>query len=157
MSTATVGIIPLDDRSVNYECLQMLGEAAGLTVLLPPKAWLGTPWRAGDMEKLGNWLARSAPSADALIVAVDTLGYGGLVNSRRSTDPTDAVMQRLALLRELKRTRPQMAILAFNVLMRITRGNDAEEEKAYWADYGARIFRLSYLEDRDAMAVGAVA
>jgi hypothetical protein len=37
--------------------------------------------------------------------------------------------------------------------MRITRGNDAEEEKAYWADYGARIFRLSYLEDRAAMAV----
>jgi len=154
MHEPIVAIVPLDDRSVNYECLQMLGAAAGVNVLLPPKAWLGTPWRAGDTEKLGDWLATTAPSADALIVAVDTLGYGGLVNSRRSTDPTDAVMQRLEMLRELKQARPQMSVLAFNVLMRITRGNDAEEEKAYWADYGARIFRLSYLEDRAAMAVG---
>ena len=153
MSDPTVAIVPLDDRSVNYECLQMLGAAAGLTVLLPPKAWLGTPWRAGDTAKLGGWLAKTAPSADALIVAVDTLGYGGLVNSRRSTDPTDAVMRGWTLLRELKQARPQTTVLAFNVLMRITRGNDAEEEKAYWADYGARIFRLSYLEDRAAMAV----
>ncbi|MCB9124808.1 MAG: hypothetical protein H6643_09895 [Caldilineaceae bacterium] len=29
-------------------------------------------------------------------------------------------------------------MLAFNVLMRITRGNDAEK-KAYWADYGAHL------------------
>ena len=157
MSEPTVAIVPLDDRSVNYECLQMLGAAAGLTVLLPPKAWLGTPWRAGDTAKLGDWLARTAPSADALIVAIDTLGYGGLVNSRRSTAPTDAVMARLELLRDLKQARPQTTVLAFNVLMRITRGNDAEEEKAYWADYGARIFRLSYLEDRAAMAVGTPA
>ena len=153
MSSPTVVVVPLDDRSVNYECLQILGAAAGLTVLLPAKTWLGTPWRVGDTERLGEWLAHTAPSADALIVAVDTIGYGGLVNSRRSADTTDAVMQRLDLLRALKRTRPEMAVLAFNVLMRITRSNDAEEEKAYWAEYGARIFRLSYLEDRVAMAV----
>ncbi|MCB0152308.1 MAG: DUF4127 family protein, partial [Caldilineaceae bacterium] len=59
VSEPTVAIVPLDDRSVNYECLQMLGAAAGLTVLLPPKAWLGTPWRAGDTAKLGDWLART--------------------------------------------------------------------------------------------------
>jgi hypothetical protein len=37
--------------------------------------------------------------------------------------------------------------------MRINRGNDAEEEKAYWTTYGAQLFRLSVLEDRVAMAV----
>ncbi len=157
MPQAVVSIIPLDDRSVNYECLQMLGEAAGFEVRLPPKAWLGTPWRIGEMELLRGWLLEQAQSADALIVAVDTLAYGGLVNSRRSTDSLETVMQRLASLREIKRSRPELTLLAFNVLMRITRSNDAEEEKAYWADYGARIFRLSYLEDRAAMAVAAPA
>jgi hypothetical protein len=152
-----IPIIPLDDRSVNYECLQMLGEAACFAVRLPPKAWLGTPWRVGDMPKLHDWLLEQAPHADALIVAVDTLGYGGLVNSRRSTDGAETALARLACLRDIKRARPQTTLLAFNVLMRITRGNDAEEEKAYWADYGARIFRLSYLEDRAAMAVGTAA
>jgi len=157
LSKPIVPILPLDDRSVNYECLQMLGLAAGFTVQLPPKAWLGTPGRGGDMPRLHAWLCEQAPHADALIVAVDTLGYGGLVNSRRSTDSTATVLARLQCLREIKQAQPQTTVLAFNVLMRITRGNDAEEEKAYWADYGARIFRLSYLEDRAAMAVGTTA
>jgi len=154
--TTTIAVIPLDDRSVNYECIEMLGEAAGLHVLLPPKAWLGTPWRAGQTDRLVGWLRESAPQADALVVAVDTLGYGGLVNSRRSADPLDVVMARLDVLRQIKQAQPALTILAFNVLMRINRGNDAEEEKAYWAIHGARLFRVSVLEDRTAMAVATI-
>lgn len=153
MTSATVLIVPLDDRSVNYECLALLGEAAGFDVLLPPKEWLGTPWRTGQMEQISAWLEENAARAAALVVAVDTLGYGGLVNSRRSGDPFDTVMQRLDVLRRIKRAHPALTVLAFNVLMRINRGSDAEEEKAYWATYGAQMFRLSVLEDRVAMAV----
>lgn len=162
MSRPAVAAIPLDDRAVNYECLALLGQAAGFTMLLPPKEWLGTPWRVGHMARLGRWLREVAGPeqdrpADALIVAVDTLAYGGLVNSRRSSDSLDRVLARLELLRELKQQRPELAILAYSVLMRITRGNQAEEEKAYWATYGARTFRLSVLEDRIAMAVATAA
>ena len=157
MTRATVVIVPLDDRSVNYECLLMLGEAAGFDVLLPPKAWLGTPWRAGKTEELGAWVEEHAARADALVVAVDTLGYGGLVNSRRSADPLSTVMARLDVLRRIKSARPELSLFAFNVLMRINRGNDAEEEKAYWSTYGAQLFRLSVLEDRTAMAVATEA
>jgi len=157
LSKPVIPILPLDDRSVNYECLQMLGEAAGFWVLLPPKSWLGMPWRVGDMLRLHDWLVEQAPHADALIVAIDTLGYGGLVNSRRSTDGIETVLARLECLRAIKQAQPQTMLLAFSVLMRITRSNGAEEEKAYWADYGARMFRLSYLEDRAAMAVGTAA
>ncbi|MBW7883219.1 MAG: DUF4127 family protein [Caldilineaceae bacterium] len=154
MPSATVAIVPLDDRAVNYECLVMLGEAAGLHVLMPPKSWLGTSWRAGAVDELGAWLVDAAQQADAVIVAVDTLGYGGLVDSRRSSETLGTVMQRLEVLRSIKAARPETTVLAFNVLMRITRSNDAEEEKPYWATFGARMFRLSYLEDRAAMAVG---
>ena len=153
MRSATVAIIPLDDRSVNYECLAMLGEAAGFHVLLPPKEWLGTPWRAGQMEQIGAWLQANAAQADALVVAIDTLGYGGLVNSRRSDDRLEVVLDRLQVLRQIKQAHPALSVLAFNVLMRINRGSDAEEEKPYWASYGAQLFRLSVLEDRAAMAV----
>ena len=153
MTRATVVIVPLDDRSVNYECLLMLGEAAGFDVLLPPKEWLGTPWRAGKTKELGAWVDERAARADALVVAVDTLGYGGLVNSRRSADPLSTVMERLDVLRRIKSAHPELSLFAFNVLMRINRGNDAEEEKAYWLTHGAQLFRLSVLEDRTAMAV----
>jgi hypothetical protein len=153
VNRATVAIVPLDDRSVNYECLTLLGEAADLRVLLPPKAWLGTPWRAGSTAELGAWLEAQAGTADALVVAVDTLAYGGLVNSRRSADSLAVVIARLELLRRIKAAHPDLTIFAFNVLMRINRGSDAEEEKPYWATYGADLFRLSVLEDRTAMAV----
>ena len=153
MKRNTVAVIPLDDRSVNYECIAMLGQAADLEVVLPPQAWLGTPWRVGQTEQLGAWLQEVAPRADALIVAIDTLGYGGLVNSRRAPDSVATVLERLELLRTIKQQQPNTVILAFNVLMRISRDNDAEEEKSYWAEYGARIFRLSCLEDRANMAV----
>jgi hypothetical protein len=157
VTRATVVIVPLDDRSVNYECLLMLGEAAGLDVLLPPKAWLGTPWRAGKTEELCAWVEEHASRADALVAALDTLGYGGLVNSRRSADPLSTVMARFDVLRRVKVAHPELNLYAFNVLMRINRGNDAEEEKAYWSTYGAQLFRLSVLEDRTAMAVATEA
>ncbi len=157
MSERTIALLPLDDRAVNYECLTLLGQAAGLTVLLPPKEWLGTPWRAGQMAQLAGWLAGAAAQADVLIVAIDTLGFGGMVNARRSADSLATVLERLDLLRQFKQRRPDLTILAYSVLMRVNRDNHAEEEKAYWADYGARLFRLSVLEDRQAMAVATAA
>jgi hypothetical protein len=157
VTSATVAIVPLDDRSVNYECLQILGEAAGFQVLLPPKEWLGTPWRVGKADQIGAWIEETASRADALVVAIDTLGYGGLVNSRRSADSLPVVMQRLDVLRRIKSVRPGLSVLAFSVLMRINRGSDAEEEKAYWSIYGTQLFRLSVLEDRMTMAVATEA
>ena len=154
---ATVAVMPLDDRAVNYECVALLGEAAGFRMLLPPKEWLGTPWRAGQMERLAVWLEEAARTADALIVSIETLGYGGLVNSRRSEESVEQVLARLELLQQLHQTRPELTILAYSVLLRISRHNNAEEEKAYWATYGARIFRISVIEDRMQMAIATPA
>lgn len=147
-------ILPLDDRPPNYEFPALLTEAAGYQPKLPPKSWLGTPWRVGQMAQLAAWLAAAVAGADALVVALDTLGYGGLVNSRRSTDTVETVLARLQLVRDLKTRNPALTILGYNILMRVTRGNDNEEEKAYWGVYGARLFRISYLEDRLAMHAG---
>jgi hypothetical protein len=77
-----------------------------LRCVLPPKSWLGTPWRVGRCVTGARLAARQAPHADALIVAIDTLGYGGLVNSRRSTDSLETVLARLACLREIKQAQP---------------------------------------------------
>lgn len=157
MTRPVIAILPLDDRAVNYECLALLGQAADCQVLLPPKAWLGTPWRMGQIDRLSRWLRDAAAGAGALVVAVDTLGFGGLVNARRSADDLPTVMARLALLPELKQQQPALAILAYSVLMRVNRDDHAEEEKAYWSLYGSRLFRLSVLEDRIAMAVATPA
>ena len=61
MKRNTIAVIPLDDRSVNYECIAMLGQMADLEVLLPPQAWLGNPWREGQTDRVGAWLQDVAP------------------------------------------------------------------------------------------------
>lgn len=145
---STIALIPLDDRPPNYDFPQDIGRIAGMEVLLPPREWLGNLWRSAQIEHIAEWLRDLAPQLDAAIVALDTLGYGGLVNSRQSYESVETVLGRLTLLRELKHQHPSLYLLGFNTLMRISRSNTAEEEKPYWGIYGARLFRLSYLTDK---------
>jgi hypothetical protein len=143
-----IAVLPLDDRPVNYDYPRYLARAAGLEILLPPREWLGNPWRVSRHADLVDWLAQTALEADSLIVAIDTLAYGGLIPSRTSSEPVEVVLDRLTILRDLKTARPQQPILAFNVIMRISRADSSEEEKPYWGTYGSRMFRLSYLEHK---------
>jgi hypothetical protein len=143
--------LPLDDRPVNYDTLRCLADMAGFEIDLPPREALGNPWRPSRHTELVDWLERAAARADALLVALDTLGYGGLIPSRTSTEGPDQVLDRLDVLKRLKAARPGLQILAYNVILRVSRADSAEEEKDYWATYGSRMFRLSYLEHKSAL------
>ena len=143
-----VALLPMDDRPVNYDYPRYLARAAGMEILLPPREWLGNPWRASRHADLVDWLIQTAPLAEAMIVAIDTLAYGGLIPSRTSSESTEAVLGRLGVLRDLKAARPRQPILASSVILRISRASSSEEEKPYWATYGSRMFRLSYLEHK---------
>lgn len=144
----TVAVLPVDDRPVNYDYPRLLGRAAGIDVVLPPRAWLGNPWRGSRHDDLVQWLEQSARTADAVIVSIDTLGYGGLIPSRTSPEPAESVIGRLGVLRTVKARRRDLPILASSVVLRINRSNSSEEEKPYCAVYGARLFRLSFLEHK---------
>ncbi len=143
--------LPLDDRPVNYDYPRELAALAGFEIELPPREWLGNPWRLSCHAELVDWLEKAASSADALLVSVDTLGYGGLIPSRTSSETSPNVLARLSILKRLKARRPDLTILAYNVIMRICRANSAEEEKRYWAEYGSRMFRLSTLEHKSSL------
>ena len=146
-----IAMLPLDDRPVNYDYPPLLASVAGAQVDLPPREWLGNPWRAAQHEKLVEWLKQAAPTADVVILAVDTLAYGGLIPSRSAPDSFETAAQRLGLLSELKAAHPDRPIYASSVIQRVSRANSSEEEKPYWAEYGARMFRLSYLEHKSAL------
>jgi hypothetical protein len=148
-------ILPLDDRPVTYDYPIYLARAAGYQAQLPSREWLGNPWRPSQPERLSAWLAKVAQTADVLIVAIDTLAYGGLIPSRTSSDPLPVVLERLGLLRQIKAARPGLSILASSVIQRVNRSNSGEEEKEYWAIYGARMFRLSYLEHKTALSLAS--
>ena len=143
-----IAVLPMDDRPVNYDYPRYLARAAGMEVVLPPREWLGNPWRASRHSELVDWLGRTAPESDAAVVAIDTLAYGGLIPSRTSPESAAAVVARIGVLRELKKLRPDLPILASSVVLRINRSDSSEEEKPYCAIYGRRLFRLSGLEHK---------
>ena len=58
-----VAFLPLDDRPVNYDYPSYLARAAGLESRLPPREWLGNPWRASRHADLIVWLAQATASA----------------------------------------------------------------------------------------------
>ena len=143
-----IALLPLDDRPVNYNHPQYLARVAGVDISLPPQEFLGNPRCKGRHTELVNWLMEVSTKADALIIALDTLAYGGLIPSRTSDESFQTVLNHLTVLRDLKQLRPQIKILAFNVIMRISREDSSEEEKEYWATYGSQMFRLSCLEHK---------
>ena len=147
---STLALMPLDDRPVNYDHPWWLGRSIGIEVVRPPREWLGSPFRTAARGPLAGWLQDVGSEADAVVVAIDTLAYGGLIPSRQSTTPLEEVVAALEPLRALRRARPGIPILAFSILMRVNRSNSAEEEKSYWLTHGREMFRLSYLEDKQA-------
>jgi Protein of unknown function (DUF4127) len=149
--------LPLDDRPVNYDYPRLLAEIAGISIALPPREWLGNPWRPSRHADLVSWLEQAAPGADILLLAVDTLAYGGLIPSRLSTESAAQVLSRLEVLKNLKVSHPSLQILASSVILRISRSDSAEEEKPYWSTYGSRMFRLSYLEHKSSLGEADVA
>lgn len=147
----SIACLPLDDRPVNYDYPRLLAQMAGIEIYLPPRRWLGNPWRSCQHNELTHWLEQTAPRTDVLLLAVDTLAYGGLIPSRTSSESTGEVLSRLGILRSLKAASPNLKIMASSVILRISRADSAEEEKPYWVMFGSRMFRLSYLEHKSAL------
>lgn len=141
-------LIPLDARPCTYRFPIDLAAIAGCPVLAPPPHLLGDLQRPADATALQRWLSQHAPQASALVIALDTLAYGGLIPSRRDPVPLNTLQDRLALLRQLKTQNPQLPLYGFSVTMRLSNSNDATEEKPYWAEYGKLLYRYSFHLDK---------
>jgi hypothetical protein len=143
-----IGLLPLDERPVNTRYPAMIAAITGADLLLPPPGALSARRRPANPIALAGWLEAAAPELGGLIVSLELLGYGGLIASRTSDDPTAAVLARLEALRALRRSHPRLPIYAFSVITRVSNANDAVEEPLYWAAYGERLYALSQLLDR---------
>ncbi|MEB3221064.1 MAG: DUF4127 family protein [Candidatus Sericytochromatia bacterium] len=143
-----LAVLPLDDRPVTYDLPARVGAIARAEVSLPPRELLGNLTRPADREALGRWLLEVGPEVDALVVALDTLAYGGLIPSRRSPDELATIVEALSPLRQLKEAHPRLPLHAFSVTMRLSDSDVNEEEKAYWDRHGKAIYRWSFHQHR---------
>ncbi len=135
-------LIPIDDRPVCNQLPKQIAELEkGISLHIPDKKLLGNLTKNADIQGLLKWLGNN--NAEIVILSLDTIAYGGLIPSRRSTDTFEQIKTRIdELIGILKKKKAK--IYAFSSIMRISNNNINEEEKEYWADYGTKIFKYSY-------------
>lgn len=145
--SAPIALVPLDARPVTYQLPQQLADAMNMPLLLPPASFLGRLKQPGDLARLDGWLDEAlARQPQALILAVDTFLYGGLIPSRLGHEPIDTLLARLEAL--LSRLPEGLPVYAMASLMRIPGYNNAEEEPDYWANYGEALHQFSVAAHR---------
>lgn len=133
--------IPIDNRPVCYNLAKDIAAIdESIELLLPPREFLGDLTKSADVNEMIRFVEKHQKS-DAVIVALDTVAYGGLIPSRRSNDEVNDIKTRIGRLKVFLRNKK---VYAFSSIMRISNNNYNEEEKEYWKDYGKKIFEYSY-------------
>lgn len=142
--TPRIALLPLDDRPVNVRLPGDVAAVAGVVLDVPPTSILPAYRQAGDAAALGAWLLERAadPATVHIVVSVDMLLYGGLIASRTSADTTREVLERLDVLREVRRRRPELPISAVSLVTRASNSYSAAEEPEYWTAHGKEIHAL---------------
>ena len=139
--------LPIDNRPVCYQLPKLIADMDNdLELILPERNLLGGLKSGSDVEGLLKWLL-TLKKADAYVLSLDTLAYGGLIPSRRSLDNIDKIRQRLNVLKDFLKTQ-SAKVYSFSSIMRISNNNINEEEKDYWNLYGEKIFKYSYDLDK---------
>lgn len=136
-------MLPLDERPCNFEFPYKLFDSEELQLILPEQ--LGNKKLPADSNEIIEFLKKNAGEADALILSMDTLLYGGLIPSRLHQLDYDTVKKRQDILPELKKSNPKLIIYAFQCIMRCPGYSSSEEEPDYYQTYGERIHRLGVL------------
>lgn len=109
-------LIPLDSRPATSTLPALIAGVSGRAVHVTPPELLGNAQRGADPQQLTDWL-KAQPTDGPLIVSLDALGYGGLVQSRTSSLTVDEVLARLQAVRDWQ-ARTGQPVYAFIVLPR---------------------------------------
>ncbi len=135
-----VFLIPLDSRPVCYDMPRRLAAMAGLELGMPSPALLGQLKTPANFKTLARWVKNHLFENDPLIVALDTVAYGGLISSRVNEEPLEILQERVqAFFSQVKAD----ACFGFTSVLRIPNYDFAEEEPEYWNEYGKKLYQYS--------------
>jgi hypothetical protein len=140
----TLALIPLDGRPVCRQWPQQLASMSGLSLLLLPQgpcASVDQLRHPIDLSLVSSWLA-SCPNGVPLIVALDTVLYGGLIPSRIEEHTTEVLQARLDDF-WLQLHQNKLMAMGFSSILRIPNYANAQEEPAYWDPYGPLLYQYS--------------
>ena len=139
-----IALIPIDNRPICYSLVQDICDIdSEIKLFMPERNLLGGLQTSSDIKGILNWLS-SISDVDYLIIALDTIAYGVLVNSRRGSETYEEIKLRIEKLKEIIEEK-KCKTYAFSSIMRISNNSINEEEKEYWNPWGKKIFEYSYL------------
>lgn len=107
---------------------------------MPSLKLLGHLKQPGDLKALFRWVKNHLFEKDPLIIAMDTIAYGGLIASRVNQEPYTVLEKRVDTFFEQIQV---ASCYAFSSILRIPNYNNDEEEPAYWKEYGAQLYDYS--------------
>lgn len=126
--------VPLDDRSYNVKHVRFLAQMVDYELVMPPLELLGSFTTPGQSDQIWDWLlAEAQTGADAAVLSLDMLAYGGLVASRTPQVRTQLALSRLDNLAELRRRAPDTVVYASNVIMRLSITTSSDQAAVHWA------------------------
>ncbi|MEU6074849.1 DUF4127 family protein [Micromonospora sp. NPDC047074] len=112
-----IALVPLDDRPVNTYCAEMTAASAGVALHQPPRELLGRFFVPGDGAAIARWLG--TVDADAYVISVSMLAYGGLIASRTATPTPEQARANVAAIRALRAARPDAVIEIHDTIQRL--------------------------------------
>lgn len=100
-ASAQVALVPLDSRPVNRIYPVKLAALKGKETHVLPWYRLGRGQVSGDVQEIQNWILQQK-DAEVLIVSLDSVAYGGLVQSRGVNLPASEAIERLQVVKKWK-------------------------------------------------------
>lgn len=141
--------LPLDERPCNYAYTDAVSDGCVAYRLVSPElSEMGEKKKPAEYEKIESFLLRECRDADQLIIALDTLLYGGIIPSRLHHLKREELAERLEVLKTLKELNPSLYVSAFSLVMRCPCYSDSAEEPDYYDVCGREIFLFGQNEHR---------
>lgn len=141
-----IRILPVDDRPCHNDHIVLaMSKVDGVTIELPDPKILGHFTHSGHVDLMSDFLMNDIESVDTLIVSLDALTYGGLIQGRtHSNQPLDLYLERLKVLQEIKSRNPKLKLYAYSVIMRLTTTVTDTSKLSEWED----LFEYSQLVNK---------
>ena len=141
--------IPIDERPCNTTVVERIAQSGeDIELCTVPRELLGYKKTPADNEDIWNWLNKEAIHADAIILSIDMLIYGGLLPSRIHALSWETASKWIDRIRSFRQSYPNLPIYASNLIMRTPKYSSSDEEPDYYEAWGKDIFLQAYLEDK---------
>ena len=136
-------LVPLDGRPPCKQFVIDAGLIAGIEIITPPSRLQDYYSQAGDTNGMRQWLIDNAAGADAVIISIDQLLYGGLLAAREKDLPAAESEKLIAFLKDFHAKYPAISLYAFSILPRQTPQDtiDGYQERKDLLEYSRLIGR----------------